>query len=200
MIHNARNLMLDALAAEVSHISLHSGYPGTTGASEISGGSPAYARAAVTWSAAASSVLSASNQPSLNIPAASTILWMGFWNSLTLTAASNFFGGVPLGSGAPVIATAAMAGDAFTSPAHPFVSGDTVVLLDTLGSLPAGITEGTKYWVRDLTTDTFKVSATDGGTAIDLTTSGVAKVYRIVSETYSGQGLHTFTSLDVTVA
>lgn len=47
------NAMLDAIG--ITHVSLHSGFPGTGGANEISGGSPAYARGAITFGAAAAS-------------------------------------------------------------------------------------------------------------------------------------------------
>lgn len=40
-----------AYGAAATHASLHSADPGTTGANEISGGSPAYARKALTWTA-----------------------------------------------------------------------------------------------------------------------------------------------------
>jgi hypothetical protein len=196
---NGRNLMLDALAAEVSHVSLHDGWPGAGGINEISGGSPAYGRALVTWNPAASGALAASNQPSFSIPPAASISWAGFWNDLASTDAGDFYGAVPLGSGLPLLASGLAGDDTITAHAHPFANGDTVVFLDTLGSLPGGITEGTIYWVRDAATDTFKVSATDGGAAVDLLTNGVAKVYKIVEETYSGQGVHTFTSLVIEV-
>lgn len=47
----AKNTMLDALT--VTHASLHSADPGATGTNELAGGSPAYARKAVTVNAAA---------------------------------------------------------------------------------------------------------------------------------------------------
>ncbi len=53
----AKNAMLDALT--VDRLSLHNGVPGTDGLSnEISGGSPAYARKAAVYDAAASGVSS----------------------------------------------------------------------------------------------------------------------------------------------
>lgn len=46
------NQMADAEAARLPYRSLHTGAPSTTGANEATGGSPAYARKAVTWNAA----------------------------------------------------------------------------------------------------------------------------------------------------
>lgn len=61
--------------------------------------------------------------------------------------------------------------DVITSAGHGLSDGD-VLLLTTSNALPAGLSAGTPYFVRDKTTDTFKLSATSGGAAIDLTTAG----------------------------
>lgn len=59
-----RNAMADAEAARITHLSMHTGNPGTTGANEASGGSPAYARKPVTFNAAGSAgPLGSSTQP-----------------------------------------------------------------------------------------------------------------------------------------
>jgi len=46
-----------------------------------------------------------------------------------------------------------------------------------VGVLPTGITAGTVYYVRDKTTDTFKIAATAGGSAIDITGAGTVPNY-----------------------
>ncbi|GAB3889548.1 phage tail fiber protein [Terrabacter terrigena] len=59
-----RNYLADQEAARITHLSLHEGSPGVTGANEAAGGSPAYARKAVTFNAAgAVGPLGASAQP-----------------------------------------------------------------------------------------------------------------------------------------
>lgn len=88
---NAKNLMLDALAAAAGYVSIHTADPGATGINEISGGSPAYARKAVTWNPAATGSVAASNQPVLDIPAAGTVAYGGLWSAES--------GGVFYGSG-----------------------------------------------------------------------------------------------------
>lgn len=56
--------------------------------------------------------------------------------------------------------------------AHGFASGDPVIFR-TAGSLPSGITAGTKYYVSDASDpDEFTVSATVGGAEINTTTNG----------------------------
>lgn len=83
----AKNAMLDALG--VTHVSLHTANPGSTGASEVTGGSPAYARKAITHAAATGGTRSASTQPVFDVPAGTTVTHVGYW-----TAAS---GGTYLG-------------------------------------------------------------------------------------------------------
>ncbi len=65
--------MLDYLATQIASASLHSAGPGTTGASELSGGSPAYARQAVTWNAAATSNLNQLSAPVFDVPVGATV-------------------------------------------------------------------------------------------------------------------------------
>jgi len=58
------NALADYEAGRVGALSLHTASPGTTGANEATGGSPAYARKAVTWNAAgAVGPLGSSAQP-----------------------------------------------------------------------------------------------------------------------------------------
>jgi len=47
-----RNYLADQEAARITHLSLHTASPALTGANEATGGSPAYARKAVTFNAA----------------------------------------------------------------------------------------------------------------------------------------------------
>lgn len=71
-----------------------------------------------------------------------------------------------------------IAGDTITSPAHGFPDNSRVVFTST-GTVPAGLTAGTTYYVVSTATNTFQVSATLGGAAIDITDVGT--------------GLHTVT-------
>ncbi|WP_055525316.1 SU10 major capsid protein [Streptomyces graminilatus] len=83
--------------------------------------------------------------------------------------------GSALGSAAGAIST-----DAFTLAAHGLVAGDQVTL-DTIVSL-TGISADTVYYVVTATTNTFKLAATKGGAAIDLTgADGTANVTKLVA-------------------
>lgn len=60
-----------------------------------------------------------------------------------------------------------------TAPGTAYTNGNIVRLQKVPGStLPAGIAEGTSYYVVSASTDTFKVSLTLGGAAITLTADG----------------------------
>lgn len=91
----AINIMLDALGATAAYASVHTGSPGLTGAYEITGGAPAYARQSITWNTAADKNLDSSNQPVFNIPSGTTASHFGIWATVT---GGTFFGGTGLAS------------------------------------------------------------------------------------------------------
>lgn len=62
-------------------------------------------------------------------------------------------------------------GSTLTSTAHGLSSGQSV-LLRSSGSLPAGLSLDTRYWVRDSAASTFALSASPGGPAIVTSTAG----------------------------
>jgi hypothetical protein len=68
---------------------------------------------------------------------------------------------------APV--TAAAATDRITHTAHGLLANTPVVFG---GTAPGGLTAGTTYYIRDVTTNDYKVAASPGGAAIDLTSAG----------------------------
>ena len=80
-----KNAGLDAMFGTGSrNISLHSGAPGETGANELSGGTPAYARKAVTFNAAASGQKTIQEtNTTFDIPAGATVSYLGIWNGTT---------------------------------------------------------------------------------------------------------------------
>jgi hypothetical protein len=62
--------------------------------------------------------------------------------------------------------------DLFTSVGNTFINGDTVTVSNSGGGLPAPLAGATVYFVRDKSGDTFKLAATLGGAAINITTNG----------------------------
>ncbi len=82
-----RNAWLNALAP--SHVSLHTADPGETGINEVTGGTPAHARKAITMAAAAAGNRDSSTVPVFDVPAGITVTHVGFWTALT---AGTFLG------------------------------------------------------------------------------------------------------------
>lgn len=193
-----RDLMLDAVdetaTGGITHGSLHTAFS-TTGANEVTGGSPAYARKSVTLAASSGGVKSLSNAPVFDVPASATVRWIGYWTAVT---AGTFRGMVPNGGGAlkPFSVDDATT-DVLDSPAHGFTNTQMVVVWAGAGALPAGVAEGTVYHVRDVTTDSLKLAATAGGAAIDLTTIGTGLVQRIIEEAMGAQGTITLNTASI---
>ena len=73
--NTGKNLMLDALGSACGFMALYTDVDGTT---EVSGGSPAYARKAITWNAASGGAKTISNAPVFDIPAGTTVRAIGF--------------------------------------------------------------------------------------------------------------------------
>lgn len=78
LTNDAKNAMLTELSSLITHVGL------TTDAdAEISGGSPAYARKAITWGTPSGGSMSASNQPAFDIPAGATVGKVKFYSDVT---------------------------------------------------------------------------------------------------------------------
>lgn len=94
--------------------------------------------------------------------------------------------GMPTNNGASALAiTGVAATNVITSAAHGLLAGDPVIFPTLSGG--AGLTAGTtKYYARDITTNTFTVSATRGGAAVDFTTDIASGTVRI------DEALHAF--------
>lgn len=182
----AINAMLDGLT--VTDASLHYAFPGTTGANELTGGSPAYARKAVTFGAASGGIRTLSSPVTFDIPAANSVLWVGFWNS------STFLYYTPNGGGSPKEFVVVPTTDVFECPAHGYADDQKVVFYG--GTTPSPLVEGAVYFVRDSTADTFKVSASAGGSVIGITTNGTSdvQVCAVVEDFYASQATHQLTS------
>lgn len=199
-----KNRMLDAWAnaatgAPVTHASLHSDIPNDSGSNEIAGGTPAYARKAVTFDAAASGTLSKdATDPVFDVPAATTVFFVGFW---TAVSAGAFMGWAPVNGGVVEgYATVNATGEAFTSYGHSLVNNDRVLLRAPAGgSLPGGLAESTLYHVVGVTTDTFQVSLTQGGAAVDVTASSECYFQKVTGESFGAQGTLTFDTGSLTI-
>lgn len=196
----AQNVMLDALdesATQITHVGLHTlTDPGTStnaNAGEATGGSPAYARQAVVWGAAASGQKSNTGALTFDVPAG-TYAFFTLWNASTGNT-SNFRGFIPFGGASALkgfgTIDPTLTNDQVFSPGHGMADGDRVMLFNTFGeTLATGLTEGTIYFVVSSAANTFKVSLTLGGAAVDITALGGGEVFwqRVVPEVFAAQG------------
>lgn len=191
----AKNLMLGGGTLAPDFLSAHDGFPSSTGANEISGGTPAYARKAVTFGAAAGGVRTTSGAVTFDIPAGKTVRWVGVWQAGNFVAYAPS-GGNPLEFFADVATDTIYCGGA-DGTGHGLVDGDSVAVFN--GTPPGGLTAGTVYFVRDKTATTLKLAATAGGVAIDLSSAGSSDclLSLIVQSAYAAQGTHAFNTGDI---
>jgi hypothetical protein len=89
----AKDIGLDAIAAAVTHVGLHSGAVGSGSGSELSGGSPAYARQAVAFGSASAGSVAMTGTETFDVPAAATVSRTGLWSAST---AGTFYGDADL--------------------------------------------------------------------------------------------------------
>ena len=197
----AQNILLDALdetaTLGVKYIGIHlsSGDPGTgtnaTG-TEASGGSPAYARQAVTFGSAASGQKSNTGALTFDV-AAGTYAYFSMFDHITANT-GNYKGYIPFGGATTIKGFAAsdvIANDKFFSAGHGLVNTNQIIAYNVFAeSLPTGtgLTEGALLFVVGATTDTFQLALTSGGAAIDVTAPGEFYFQRVVPETFAAQG------------
>jgi hypothetical protein len=200
LVNAAKNLMLDALAGinpsiSAAFASLHSGDPGPTGANEVAGGAPAYARKSITWNAAAAGSLDNNANPVFDVPAGTTVRWLGLWSAVT---AGTFLGYMPLGGGSQKpFGVDDIGTEVLDAPAHGFTNDQQVVVWAAGGTLPGGLAEGTVFFVIGATTDSLQLSTTLGGSAVNITAIGTGTLQRIIPEVYGGQGTYTVADADL---
>lgn len=159
-----------------------------TGGTEVSGN--AYARQQITraagsWNAPAGT--GATNVTVVNFPTA-TGAWgrvktLGLWDAVT---AGNLRYMIPLVNqafGYKNFTAEDITNNDIFCPAHGLVANDVVRFFPVGGTLPTGIAFDTLYHViaTGLTTDVFRVSTTQGGSAVDITAVGAGEVAKDAS-------------------
>lgn len=184
------NSFLDSVTFDLA--SLHTAYS-STGANEVTGGTPAYARKAITVAAAVSRARAASTQPIFDVPVGTTVRFAGLW-----TNAGTIFRGMYANGGNEKGFQVDTTNERILNEGHGFANDEKVVFYG--GTPPTGITEGTVYFVVGVTVadpDYFQVSITQGGAAVNIIGQPTAqcKFSKIVEETFSAQGTFTVPSL-----
>jgi hypothetical protein len=84
----AKNVAADAVAADITAISLHTADPGASGTNEVSGGSPAYARKTPSFGAASGGIATAAALE-FDVPASTTVSYVGYWAGSTWYGADD---------------------------------------------------------------------------------------------------------------
>lgn len=192
----AKNAMLDALdesASQITHVGVHTlTDPGTgtnANAGEVAGGS--YARQAVTFGAAASGAKANTGALTIPIPAGTTCGFLTFYNHVSANS-GNYRGYVPINGtvrGFGTVDSAGVTSDAIQSAAHGLVDTDRVMVMNVFAeSLPAGLTEGTIYFVVSAATDTFELSLTSGGASVNITGQGELYWHKVIPEVFASAG------------
>jgi hypothetical protein len=194
----AKNVMLDgideSIAAGIKYVGVGDvSDPGTGtnyAGTEATGGSPAYARQAVTFGAAASGQKSNSGALTIDVAAGNYGVLL-FFNTLTGNS-NSYLGYAPINGtvkGFGETDSTGVTNDTITSSGHGLSNTDRVQVFNVFAeSLPAGLTEGTIYYVVSAATDTFKVSLTSGGAAVDITGQGECFFQKVIPETFGSQG------------
>lgn len=193
-----------------SHMSLHTAFPPTVNpGNEVLGGSPAYARKAVTWTAtaAAGAISPSAGLPAtFDIPAGTTVRAIGIVDAASGAATVRAWS--PAGAATRIAINVpdptAFGADTIYSEGHGLVAGNSVLFWNTeqgnLG-LPPPLAEDTEYFViaTGLTADAFKVSATLGGAALDITDEGVGDAQKFTPEVFAGQGTYQVSAYTVSL-
>lgn len=199
----AKNLALDgvdeSIATGVKFVGVHTltdpGTGTTANSGEATGGSPAYARLAATWSAAAAGQKVNTSTFLFDVPAG-TYAFFTLWNTSTLNSGTQYLGYIPFGGAAAIkgfgeVDSTGVTNDTITSSGHGLTTDDRVIVYNVFAeSIPTGLTEGTIYFVlaSGLTADVFKVALTSGGAAINITGQGELYFQKTIPEVFGAQG------------
>lgn len=146
----------------------------------------AYARVAVTnnntnWPAASGSTTASKANGTAITWAISLATWGTVTGFIVADASSgtNILAWGDLLAAEKAVQSVDISTDLLQCPGHGYAAGDKLKFSSIAGvAVPAGLTDGAYYFViaSGLVTDAFKVSATSGGSAINITAIGGGKV------------------------
>lgn len=184
---NGRHACLSGLASVITHISAHTGLPDANGSGEVAGG--LYARVPVTWAAPSGGTRGNSGALTVEIPAATTVTHLGYWSALTGGTHYGHSPANPTVDGYGLVGSNGVTIDVATANGHGLVDGKRISFLSPAGdALPGGVSSAVLYYVIGAGTDTFSISLTSGGTAVDLTSQGKFYFQSCTPEVFAGAG------------
>jgi hypothetical protein len=181
LVTAGRDALLTNGLTSLTHIGAYT----DLGTTEVAGGS--YVRQAITWTAASSGVRDNNAQLTIPIPASTTVVVGSIHSAST---AGTLYGWFQIGSTLRGVGTVVTAvGDAISSNGHGLANTNRVFVTAVAGeALPAGLSATTLYFVVGSTTDTFQVSLTSGGAAVDITALGDLAWFKTVPEVFASAG------------
>lgn len=184
----ANALVSGGLGSAIAYVSLHNGNPGSTGVNEATGGSPAYARQAVTWNSASSGIRTSSGDITFDVPPG-VYYHVGFWSAVT---SGTFYGFSPIGGNTAQVSNIHWNGDYLTAPASGIGSTDPFFVFETRREgMASPLTAGALYYPAGTfySANFFKVATTVSGSIIDIITPGSqAWVQEVAPLTFANQG------------
>lgn len=184
------NAMLDAIfptgtGTDRCYLSAHTDY-------DAAGGNLHGSKVAGAWAAASSrqKAITAAIDLAITAGAGVTIKWIGAWGG---SSGNTFRGMHPNGSSGDKTFQVDLANNRIYCENHGWSANQKIVFHG--GTPPTGLTAGVTYFVKTVTAgdpDYFTVSATAGGSDIDITgqpTAGCV-VSNIIEEAYASDGTH----------
>jgi hypothetical protein len=186
-------LIASGLRSTITHLGL-----ATPTGVELSGGSPAYARKAVSWTATGGTGI-VDNTAQLDFDVGGTSGTPVTIGRVLLRGASSGgtdYGWFPVGGALPMLVTVDASNDTFTNFGHGLINGSQVFFEPVSGgSLPSGISQGTMYQVNNASTNAFQVLT--GLATLNVTASGECYAIQCVPEVFNSQGTYSFATGDV---
>lgn len=184
------------------YMALYSASPTDASAgTELTGGG--YARVAITNNT--TNFPSANpkvNGTAITFPAATADWARAYsWQLLDASSGGNRLYWGPLAGASKVAVVNDTTNDTFYSPAHGYAN-DTVLRVFThpMNALPSPLAEDTRYFVVSTATDTFKLSTTQGGAAVNLTGLGFVEVAPDQSIVVSSGGTASFAASSLIIS
>lgn len=201
-IGNAGGLLPSSLAGNF-YVALHTADPGEAGDQTTSEAAyTGYARVAVPrstagWTVSGNQVV---NFAAIAFPQCTAgTSTVQFWSVGVASAGASVI--IHRGNlGTTPLAFTATTADVITVPGHALAVNDTCVFFARPGtSLPVGITEGTVYFVKTVSSNDITISTTQGGATLDITAAGAGVVGKVVSSAISNTIAPNFAASAITI-
>lgn len=186
-VGDAAGLQNSASAGSL-YVSLHTADPGEAGAQNTSEcaytnyARVAVARSAGGWTVTNNQVVNAATISFPESDSSETAMFWGIGRESSGATSLDFKGHIGAACKFFMVSPAELTNNDVIVPAHGYVANDRVVFYASMGSaLPTGLTEGTVYHVisTGLATDSFRVSTSQGGSAVDITAAGAGLVGKV---------------------